>query len=874
MSAPTCQQLRTRFLEYFAKKGHQIVPSSPVIPHDDPTLLFNNAGMNQFKDVFLGTSKREYSKATTSQKCIRAGGKHNDLENVGHTARHMTFFEMLGNFSFGDYFKEEAIAFAWELSTEIFQFSPEKIFPTVFRDDDEAFAIWEQYVPAEKITRFDEKENFWAMGETGPCGPCSELYYDRGELFGDQPLSANPDSPRYLEYWNLVFMQYERDQDGTLSNLPKQSVDTGSGLERVASLLQGTETVFETDLLLHIISAIEKRFDKKYDPKNNPAPFRVIADHLRTLSFAIADGAQPSNTTRGYVLRKILRRAVRYARTLHSIEKPFLADLLPSLIEVMGGDYPELVKSQERIEELLTTEEESFQRVLKRGKHLLSQVMERSADSEQISGDDAFVLKDTYGFPLDEIQLLAKDAGLTVNEQRFAELEKQAKDRSRSASSQNQHVQDTSVFQQMPTTTFVGYEKLLTETTALHFVQQEQTRSSIQEGQEGLFITESTPFYAEKGGQVGDQGTITNGENTFVVTNTKTPFPGVIIHVGTCTKGAFSTGDTVIAKVDETQRKNTENNHTATHILHWALQKVLGDHIQQAGSFVDSERIRFDFNHHKALTTKQLEEIEDLVNQKIRSDTQVKTYELSMEQAQKRDDIKQFFGDKYGQTVRVVDLDYSKELCGGTHTKATGKIGYCRITKESSIAAGIRRIEAVTGSIAEEYAREKEHTIAQLANALKVPAAKLKERLAHIIEENQKFKKTIDQLQSAGRGALLEKLLENAEEKEGLQILSTVAEVSAKQLRALADEAMEKLQNGVVILGIVDADRCQIVVKCSKAAIEKGIQAKELIAQMAPFIQGKGGGKPDQAQAGGSNPEGLVNALQEGKEGIISQLVK
>ncbi|MBS0656189.1 MAG: alanine--tRNA ligase, partial [Verrucomicrobia bacterium] len=716
--------VRKHFLDYFRQQGHAIIASSPVAPLDDPSLLFTNAGMNQFKDVFLGKSVRDYQRAATSQKCIRVGGKHNDLENVGHTARHLTFFEMLGNFSFGEYFKEKAIQFAWEVSTNIFKFNPEFLWISVFEKDDEAYQLWTKFIPESRIVRIGEKDNFWAMGDTGPCGPCSELFYDKGAQFGSATNPANDLSgERFMEFWNLVFMQYNKRADGTLEPLPKPSIDTGAGLERVMSLIQGKENVFETDVLRGIIASIEELSQIPYVAHDARAPaFCVIADHLRCLSFAIADGVQPSNVERGYVLRKVLRRAVRYGKML-GFEKPFLALLLPRLIEIMGKDYKELIIAKERIADVLTQEEEAFFRTLKRGGNILNQIIENS--KEQISGSDAFKLKDTYGFPLEEVQLIAKDYDLQVDIKGFETLEREAKEKSRAAQKSTSQVAEENLYADFIAKhgqcLFVRDGSGVVTGKVLAIVSDGQFRDCLEEGQEGMVILDKSGFYAEMGGQVGDSGEITSGPNCFSVATVQSPFKGVIAHIGKQTQGRLSVHDTVEGAIDKTRRQRIANNHTATHLLHWALRQVLGEHTKQTGSVVDESRLRFDFNHPKALTEEEIRAIELMCNEKIRANIALSTYELPYEEAQKREDIMQFFGEKYGNVVRVVDINFSKELCGGTHTSHTGNIGYFRIAKESSIAAGIRRIEAVTGHEAESIAYQSDRTLQELSTLLKTP---------------------------------------------------------------------------------------------------------------------------------------------------------
>lgn len=873
------QEMRRGFLKYFKERGHALIASSSVVPHDDPTLLFNNAGMNQFKDVFLGKSQREYSRATTSQKCIRVGGKHNDLDNVGHTSRHLTFFEMLGNFSFGDYFKEQAILFAWEVSTQIFQFDPEKIWITIFETDEEAFALWKKIVPEKRIVRMGEKDNFWAMGDTGPCGPCSELYFDRGPAYGNATsLKEDIDGNRYLEFWNLVFMQFNRDAAGHCQNLPKQSIDTGAGLERVVALKMGVDNVFATDILRHIITQIEQVSGQNYNPKDphlSPA-FHVIADHLRSLSFAIADGAQPSNIERGYVLRKLLRRAVRYGRML-GLQEPFLARVLPSLIEGMGSDYRELSTSKHRIAEILTLEEEAFLRTLKRGGNILNQIIEKAhtTPSKQITGEEAFKLKDTYGFPLEEILLIAKDTGLQINLEAYQMLEEKAKETSRAAQTAHHQMLEQNLFEvhlaQKGASEFLGYETLAAEGAVTAIVVDGQFVESLQEGQQGMIILDRTPFYAEMGGQIGDQGTLAHDQAKFAVAECHLPFPGVIVHVGYLSQGTLLLGEPVVATVESARRQLIANNHTATHLLHWALQEVLGTHIRQAGSLVDPNKLRFDFNHHKALSSKELRQIETLVNDKVRENRSIEVYELPYEEVQGRADIKQFFGEKYGTQVRVIDIDYSKELCGGTHTHHTGTIGMFKILKESSIAAGVRRIEAVTGKAAEEWAYQLEDLLDALAQPLKVPVAKLKERIHSLLEEHQQLSLECKQHQQK----LIKQMADTlSAQKETLgEIPFVCAQVSIKPewLSALADEVLQKNPSCVLILASHAEQKAQLLVRVSKDWTSKGIQAGALIKEIAPQIEGLGGGKADSAQAGGKKPEGIPKALEAAKQWLLKQ---
>lgn len=870
-------EARSRFLKYFKNKQHAVISSSPVVPHDDPTLLFTNAGMNQFKEVFLGQSVRDYKRATTSQKCIRAGGKHNDLENVGHTRRHLTFFEMLGNFSFGDYFKKDAIAFAWEVSTEVFGFDPNRIWPSVFRDDDEAFELWTKYVSPERIVRFGEKENFWAMGDTGPCGPCSELLYDRGPAYND---ATNPyqdmEGERFLEFWNLVFMQYNRLPGGINEPLPKPSIDTGAGLERVMSLITDVDSVFETDVLRGLIAQVEQVSGKKYEPSDHhtSAAFRVIADHLRSLSFAIVDGAQPSNVDRGYVLRKILRRAVRYGRLL-GFQDPFLHKVLPRLVSLMGDDYPEIKKGETRIAEILTSEEEAFIRTLRRGGNLLNQIMENAQKhGNQISGDDAFKLKDTYGFPLEEIMLIAKDAGFVVDTKRYEELEIEAKERSKRVHKGTQQIASENLFSQFldenGPSHFVGYNQTSSPTTIKAIVVQDQFVNKISEGEEGLIILDQTPFYAEMGGQIGDQGTLKNRENTFEVSDTLAPLKGIIGHMGKMERGSLQVGDSVNASINTERRQKIANNHTATHLLHWALHQVLGEHVKQAGSVVDPSRLRFDFSHHKALTPAEIQKIEDLVNKKIRENLPVKSYELGYEEAQKRTDIKQFFGEKYGSLVRVVDIDYSKELCGGTHTSAVGNIGLFRIAKEGSIAAGVRRIEAVTGEEAELLSREGDQELEKMAALLKVQPSKVKERLEKLLEENKNLSQELKNVRKQALKELLNSLLLKVENIKGIPALVAELSVTIEEQRTLAEDILNQMKSGVIALASVTApDKCQFLIRVSDDWVSKGINAQNIIKEIAPIIEGSGGGRPNNAQSGGKATNKVPEALAK-----IKSLVK
>lgn len=862
------QEIRRAFLEYFKQKQHTILLSSPVIPHDDPTLLFINAGMNQFKDVFLGQSPRDYKKAATSQKCIRVGGKHNDLENVGHTSRHLTFFEMLGNFSFGDYFKKEAIQFAWEVSVNVFGFDPDRIWPTVYKDDDEAFELWKQYVPESRITRFGEKENFWAMGDVGPCGPCSELLYDRGESFGKaKNPSEDASGERFLEYWNLVFMQFNRNKDGVMTPLPKPSIDTGAGLERVVGLKMGVGTVFETDILKALIEKTSEVSGIPYsisNPTTAPA-FHVIADHLRSLSFAIADGAQPSNLDRGYVLRKILRRACRYGRQL-GLDEPFLAKILPELVKIMGPDYPELISGQTRIAEILTIEEESFLKTLKRGGNLLNQIIEKAkTQGNMISGEDAFKLKDTYGLPFEEITLLAIDGGLTVDEAKYQVLEKEAKERSRAVRKKTDQVASSSLYEPFiklnGETKFVGYDVTEGSGVVLGLVKEGGFVDSLSAGEEGIVLVDMTPFYAEMGGQVGDTGSIISGDAFFDVEDCHAPFKGVIAHDGKLEKGFLKIGDKVQLKVDSVRRQRIANNHTATHLMHYALHQVLGAHIKQAGSVVDQERLRFDFSHHKALTKEEIRRIEDLVNAEIRRNHPVKWAELSYDDVKNRGDIKQFFGEKYGSKVRVIEAGEAKELCGGTHTEKTGDIGYFRIEKESSIAAGVRRIEAVTGVDAEKLSRNSDDQLIKLSATLKVIEPKLQERVEKLLEENKALLTQLKAIRQTYLASVKKEALDSKRDIRDVAVIAFEGDFEADELRSIAEELIKEVKSGIVLLGSPKNQKAQIYLRVSDDLVKKGILADAITRDLAVLIEGSGGGKPQGAMAGGKAYEKIPLVL-------------
>jgi alanyl-tRNA synthetase len=862
-------QIRKKFLNYFEKQGHRIIPSSPVFPHDDPTLLFTNAGMNQFKDVFLGFSKRDYTRATTSQKCIRVGGKHNDLENVGHTSRHLTFFEMLGNFSFGDYFKKEAISFAWEVSTEVFGFEADKIYPSVFEKDDEAFELWKKYVPEKRIVRFGEKENFWSMGDTGPCGPCSELLYDRGENFGKAKHPyEDTTGERFLEFWNLVFMQYNRSSDGNLHSLPKPSIDTGAGLERVVSLKMGVDSVFATDIFQELIQEISHLSNLPYEATGPlAANFHVIADHIRMLSFAIADGVVPSNIDRGYVLRKVLRRAVRYGKGL-GFNEPFLGKLLPSLINSMGEAYPELTIAKNKIETLLVQEEESFLKTLRRGGNILSQITQKAltADKKQISGQEAFLLKDTYGLPLEEITLLAKDSGLDVDIQSFEVLEQEAKLKSKKSHIQHEQLFNQDVFdsfvQKHKGSEFLGFSNLSLEAKIIGIFKEGHFVEKVLEGEKASLILDKTPFYPEKGGQVGDVGQIVSKKARSLCQDTKSPFPGVILHEIEVQSGTLSVGDQVEAQVEEPVRELIAAHHSATHLLNKVLTDHLGAHVKQAGSLVTPHGLRFDFSHHEALSKTLLRQIEMGVNALIRQNIASSIYELDMTEAQKRSDIKQFFGDKYGSKVRVVDFGPSKELCGGTHVSHLGKIGLFKIIKESSIASGVRRIEAVCGKLAENLMYQDQDLLETLSSDLKAPIAGLKDKIKSLKEEMDDKDKKLKSFQDLALQTMEKQLNDKWFYIDEIAVLIQDLKVEASDFNPLFEKLKKQHKEHLIVLGLNLNDTCQLKIASSLSAQNKGYKADELLKSSFSLIEGQGGGKAVMAQGIGKSPEGLSTFIK------------
>lgn len=849
-----CADIRHAFLTFFEEHGHAVVPSSSLIPGNDPTLLFTNAGMVQFKDVFLGQEKRDYVRAASSQRCVRAGGKHNDLENVGYTARHHTFFEMLGNFSFGDYFKRDAINFGWNFLTKVLEIPEEKLWVTVHISDDEAADIWlkEVGVSAERFSRLDE-DNFWQMGDTGPCGPSSEIFYDHGEdVPGGPPGSENDDLDRYIEIWNLVFMQYERQSDGSLIPLPKPSVDTGMGLERIAAVMQNVHSNYEIDLFQALLNATaEVTGAKDRDNKS----LRVIADHIRSCAFLISDGVTPSNEKQGYVLRRIIRRAVRHGYKL-GVEEPFFHRLVAALAKEMGEAYPELVQKQALIEKVLLREEEQFARTLSKGMAIFEKhVSELSGDT--ISGETIFLLHGTYGFPADLTNDIARERELKTD---MAAYEKLMKEEAEGGSDKFE-VDYTDRISVEGKTEFLGYQDLVQKGEITHLFLAGEDVESLSEGDEGIIVLDQTPFYGESGGQVGDTGYLTLGDARFEVRDCQKN-GNSHLHLGVVLSGSFKKAETVEANVDASVRSATALNHSATHLLHAALRQVLGEHVTQKGSLVDSEKLRFDFSHFEAVTAEQLEEISNIVNGQIRMNTEVSTDVCDMDAAKAKGAM-MLFGEKYGDVVRVLSMGegFSVELCGGTHVKRTGDIGLMKITSESGIAAGVRRIEAVTGEKALEGYAAAEKSLGHIAKALKAAPNLVEEKLEQLLTQNKKLEKQLEQAKAKLAASSADSWLAEAEEIAGIKILVKVLDgADPKSLRDMADQLKNKLGCSAVLLAAPGDGKVALVAGVSKDATAK-LKAGDIVKHVATQIGGKGGGRPDMAQGGGSDVEALPAAM-------------
>ncbi len=861
-------EIRSTFLKFFESKGHQIVASSPVVPGDDPTLLFTNAGMNQFKDVFLGFDKRAYSRATTSQKCIRAGGKHNDLDNVGYTARHHTFFEMLGNFSFGDYFKEDAIAYAWELLTEHFHLPAEKLWVTVYAEDDEAYEIWNKKVgiPAERIVRIGDNkggrylsDNFWMMGDTGPCGPCTEIFFDHGpEVAGGPPGSPDENGDRYIEIWNNVFMQFNRTEDGVMHKLPKPSVDTGMGLERLAAVLQHVHSNYSIDTFVALLDSAKQAVDAAgaLDCDKESASLKVIADHIRACSFTIVDGIIPGNEGRGYVLRRIARRAIRHGYKLGA-RTTFFHKIVGELVNQMGDAYPELRQAQARVTEVLRQEEERFFQTIANGMEILEAAL--TPGLKQLDGELAFKLHDTFGFPVDLTADVCRERDVTVDQAGFDAAMARQRTQARAAGKfkMAQGLSYTGV-----PTAFHGYEHLVCETSKVTAVYIDGVSvAQAKAGDDAVVVLDHTPFYAESGGQAGDAGELRNPTSRFAVEDTLKIQADVFGHHGRVLEGTVTVGDVFTAKVDAELRVKSVRNHSATHLMHKALREVLGGHVQQKGSLVNAERTRFDFAHNSPVTAEEIAKIEAIVNAEVLANAKASAEVMALDDAQKSGAM-MLFGEKYGETVRVLTIGSSKELCGGTHVKASGDIGLFKIVSEGGVAAGVRRIEAVTGDNALAYCQELENQVGRAAQALKTAPAELETRLHAVLDQVKSLEKDLAAAKSRLASAQSNELLSQAVDVQGVKVLTaTLSGADAKTLRETIDKLRDKMQSAVIVLGAVDGDKVNLAAGVTADHMARGFKAGELVNFVAQQCGGKGGGKADLAMAGGTLPSALPAAL-------------
>ena len=888
----TGHEIRKKFLDYFKERGHTIVKSSSLIPSADPTLLFTNAGMVQFKDVFLGGEKRDYKRAVSSQKCVRAGGKHNDLEVVGRTARHHTFFEMLGNFSFGDYFKERAIEYGWEFMTEVVKLPKEKLWITVYKDDDEAFKIWNEKIgiPANKIVGLGEKDNFWSMGDTGPCGPCSEIHIDQGEGIGCGRPECNVecDCDRFMEVWNLVFMQYNRDANGKLTPLPNPSIDTGMGLERLSAVVQKVKSNYDSDLLRPIITYTEGLFEKEYGKDSNmDISFRVIADHSRSMTFLIGDGVMPSNEGRGYVLRRIIRRASRHGRMLGKSE-PFLFKTSDVVIDLMKDTYPELLDRREYISKVISTEEERFSNTLDFGMKMLNDMVEslKAKRERLIAGEDAFKLYDTYGFPLDLTEDIAKDSGLAVDSAGFNRAMEVQKERARASWKGSgeegiksiyrdiaHKIKGTQSLSKPQRDMFIGYDTLESEGTVLLLIKGNDMVKSASEGEQVEIVFDKTPFYGESGGQVGDTGKIWNDDVHIDVTDTKKPLQNLIIHNCIVKKGNIKVGDVITISVSNEKRRATALNHSATHLLHTALRDVLGDHVKQAGSLVAPDRLRFDYTHFSAAALKELRRVEEIVNQKIRENYPVETSVTELEEAIKKG-ATALFGEKYGEEVRIVKMgDYSMELCGGTHVRATGDIGLFKIVHEGSVASGIRRIEALTGEGAYKYVRKEEDSLLEIREVLKSPPQEELTKLKKIMDRNKELERELQKQKEKITKDMSGDTVSEIKSIKGINVISkNLGNFDIKDLRTFVDSTKVRIKSGVVVVGAVTDGKVSLVAGVTKDLTSK-LNAGEIIKQTAVIVDGSGGGRADMAQAGGKNPAKLSEALEKVYEIVEKMLL-
>ena len=855
-------QIRQTFLDFFAARGHTIVPSSPLVPANDPTLMFTNSGMVQFKDVFLGADKRPYNRATSVQACLRAGGKHNDLENVGYTARHHTFFEMLGNWSFGDYFKKESLQWGWELLTQVYKLPPERLLATVYHEDDEAYDIWTKVIglPPERVIRIGDNkggkyksDNFWMMADTGPCGPCSEIFYDHGpHIPGGPPGSPDEDGDRFIEIWNHVFMQFEMHEDGSVTRLPAPCVDTGMGLERVAAILQGVHSNYEIDLFQKLIQAAAR--ETGCTDLDNPS-LKVIADHIRATAFLVSDGVIPSNEGRGYVQRRIIRRAIRHGYKLGQ-KKPFFHKLVRDLVQQMGAAYPRLAEQEARITETLKTEEERFFETLAHGMEILDTAL--AGGVQTLPGDVAFKLHDTYGFPLDLTQDVCRERGVTVDEAGFDAAMQHQKDTARAA---GKFKMDKALAYDGAPSRFTGYTSLTEDATVLALYADGAPVQQLQAGQNGVVVLSVTPFYAESGGQVGDRGQITAASGAlFNVHDTQKIKADVFGQHGVLVQGTLQVGDAVYATVDADLRTATARNHSVTHLMHKALRETLGSHVQQKGSLVDEDKTRFDFVQNAPITQEQLHRVEQLVNAEIVADAPTVIREMDIESA-KATGAMMLFGEKYGDTVRVVDIGSSRELCGGTHVQRAGEIGMFKLVAEGSVAAGVRRVEAITGAKALAYVQQLESTVAQAARALKAPVHELQAKLEQQLEHAKALEKEIAALKGKLASSQGDELVAQAIDVKGLKVLAAKLEgADAKTLRDTLDKLKDKLKTAAIVLAAVDGDKVQLAAGVTKDAVGQ-VKAGELVNFVAQQVGGKGGGKPDMAMAGGTDASKLPAAL-------------
>ncbi len=857
-------EIRQNFLQYFASKGHTIVSSSSLVPGNDPTLLFTNSGMVQFKDCFLGHDKRAYVRATSSQRCVRAGGKHNDLENVGYTARHHTFFEMLGNFSFGDYFKRDAILYAWELLTVIYKLPAEKLWVTVYAEDDEAYNIWanEVGVPAARIVRIGDNkgarhasDNFWQMADTGPCGPCSELFYDHGEeVFGGPPGSADAEGDRYIEIWNLVFMQYNRDEQGVLHPLPKPSVDTGMGLERIAAVMQHVHSNYEIDLFQNLITAAARETASNDLTKNS---LKVIADHIRACSFLIVDGVIPGNEGRGYVLRRIIRRAIRHGYKL-GVRSAFFYRIVPDLVAEMGVAFPELKAAQQRVMDVLKQEEERFFTTIEHGMTILESELAALGKRALLNGEIAFKLHDTFGFPLDLTQDVCREHNVTVDVTAFDAAMTRQKQQARAAGKFKMAI---NLEVDAAATIFHGYDTLEGNGNVLALYKEGAAVNELLEGEMGVVVLDNTPFYAESGGQVGDCGVLQSSHGLFAVEDTQKIQASVFGHHGVMKTGKLTVGNNVNARVDMAARNRTVRNHSATHLMHKALREVLGGHVQQKGSLVDAEKTRFDFVHTQPMTDAEIHRVENLVNAEILINASTQARVMAIDDAQKTGAL-MLFGEKYGDEVRVLDIGTSRELCGGTHVTRTGDIGLFKIVAESGVAAGVRRVEAVTGEGALAYIQQQENQLQQVASAIKSQPAEAATRISQILDNVKMLEKELATLKSKLASAQGDDLIKQVVDVNGVKILAAeMTGADAKSLRETLDKLKDKLKNCVVLLAATEAGKVTLIAGVSSNLTGK-VKAGELVNFVALQVGGKGGGRADMAQAGGTQPEHLPAALK------------